>query len=132
MADRCTGCGVCEASCPIIGEAAVKIVAREVADRHSRVTLQAPALRYTMGTMASQTANDLLDAVLKLPANDRVRIAREVVRSLGDESNSEAVDDAWRAEIERRVDDILEGRVELVPAREVMEDLRAELRAMRE
>lgn len=33
---------------------------------------------------------------------------------------------------ERRVDDILEGRVELVPARKVMEDLRAELRAMRE
>lgn len=45
--------------------------------------------------------------------------------------SSEAVEAAWHAEIQRRVDDLTHDRVELLPGRKVFEDLRAELRAIR-
>jgi hypothetical protein len=56
---------------------------------------------------------------------------KDNAHDLEGESSDADLGDAWGAEIARRVDELLEGRVDLVPARKVMDDLRAELRAMR-
>ena len=46
-------------------------------------------------------ASDLLADVLRLPAEERARLARELIRSLDGEPADDAAE-AWDAEIERR------------------------------
>ena len=41
---------------------------------------------------------------------------------------SEEVEAAWRAEIERRVKEIDEGKVQLIPGEQVMNELRSQLK----
>ena len=46
-------------------------------------------------------ATDILADILRLPAEERARLARELIRSLDGESDADAAQ-AWDVEIERR------------------------------
>ena len=46
-------------------------------------------------------ATDILADILRLPAEERARLARELIRSLDGEPDADAAQ-AWDAEIERR------------------------------
>jgi putative addiction module component (TIGR02574 family) len=72
------------------------------------------------------TLVDELSARAKaLPAEDRARLAEELLDSLHGEADSD-VEAAWDREIERRVAEIESGAVKLVPA----EDVHAEARRL--
>lgn len=70
---------------------------------------------------------ELRDELLHLSAEERQELADELYESL-DESRDPDWERAWAAEIERRVNDAADGRVELLDADAVHADLRAELR----
>jgi putative addiction module component (TIGR02574 family) len=65
--------------------------------------------------------------VLKLPAEDRARLARELLESL-DELQPQELDRVWLEEASRRAAQIDAGEVELVSAEEVDRKARALLR----
>jgi putative addiction module component (TIGR02574 family) len=68
----------------------------------------------------------LLEEVLDLSAEDRALIAAEIEASLEDEDLSpEEVAKAWAAELQRRLDDVVAGRVETRDMGEVLHELRA-------
>jgi putative addiction module component (TIGR02574 family) len=48
---------------------------------------------------------DILADILRLPAEERARLALELIRSLDGESDADAVQ-AWDAEIQRRGDEV--------------------------
>ncbi len=66
------------------------------------------------------------NAALALPPEARAMLAEDLVASL--EVSQEEIDDAWRVEIERRVKEIKEGKVQLIPGEQVMSELRAQLK----
>ena len=59
----------------------------------------------------------------ELPAEDRVRLAEGVLATLHEGTDPD-VDAAWDAEIKRRLDEVEAGTVKLVPAEEVIAELR--------
>ena len=69
---------------------------------------------------------DVANAALALPTEARAILAEDLVASL--ESSQEEIDEAWRIEIERRVKEIKEGTVQLIPGEQVMSELRAQLK----
>jgi putative addiction module component (TIGR02574 family) len=71
------------------------------------------------------TYEEVVSAALTLTAEARAMLMEELLTSL---DSSEEVEAAWRAEIERRVRDIDEGKVQLIPGQEVMRELRAQLK----
>jgi len=78
--------------------------------------------------MAQATPAELLKHALQLPPDDRLALASELLESVeGPESPEWA--DAWAAELDRRVRDLDEGRVEGVPWTEVKAKMAARLRA---
>ncbi len=62
--------------------------------------------------------NDLLKRALKLPAEARAALAGGLIDSL-DETVDEDAEQAWEAEVSRRVGELREGRVDLIPWPEV-------------
>lgn len=66
-------------------------------------------------------------AALRLPPEERARLAGELINSLDDleEVDQEEVDAAWAEEIRRRAQEVRERRVELLDGDEVIEDLRS-------
>lgn len=58
-----------------------------------------------------------------LPLEDRERLVDELLRSITEDSPSRT-DPEWKAEIERRVAEIKQGKVELLDARDVFEKAR--------
>lgn len=76
-----------------------------------------------------QSADELLASVLKLPAEQRRRIARELVLSL--DGADEGAEAAWGAEVEKRVRNLLDGKVETIDGEEAHRMVRARLRAIR-
>jgi putative addiction module component (TIGR02574 family) len=75
--------------------------------------------------------DDLLERALSLPVEDRRRLARALIISLDRDQDEEQVDTAWREEIGRRVEQILDGQVEMIDGEEAHARLRAHLRAIR-
>ena len=75
-----------------------------------------------MNTQAEQ----VLQTALTLPPDDRVEIAESLILSL-DEERAAEVEAAWAAEIKRRIESIDKGEVQLIPADEVMRQMRARL-----
>ncbi|HXQ74545.1 MAG TPA: addiction module protein [Pyrinomonadaceae bacterium] len=67
---------------------------------------------------------EILRAALDLPPSGRAMLAGHLLESL-DGSEQTEVDAAWAEEIERRIRDIDEGRVELIPGEEVLAELRS-------
>jgi putative addiction module component (TIGR02574 family) len=65
----------------------------------------------------------LIEAGRGLDPDERAIVARELQQM--DEPDQGEIDAAWRAEIGRRVDDIVDGRVDLVDHEETMAQARA-------
>jgi putative addiction module component (TIGR02574 family) len=74
--------------------------------------------------MSSQLAVVEAEA-LKLSAEERVRLADRLLASLSDDTE---VEEAWAAEVERRIAEIESGRARLVPASEAIARARAVLK----
>ncbi len=64
---------------------------------------------------------------LRLPTQDRAALAQVLLHSLDEQPADDPTEvrRAWEAEVERRVDDVLSGRMEEVPAEEALARLRA-------
>jgi putative addiction module component (TIGR02574 family) len=71
------------------------------------------------------TSNEIIDAAMSLPPEVRAQIAAQLLDSLDPERAE--VDAAWAVEIESRIQEIEEGRVELIPHEQVMEQARRRL-----
>jgi putative addiction module component (TIGR02574 family) len=71
------------------------------------------------------TYEEVVSAALTLPAGARAMLMEELLTSL---DSSEEVEVAWRAEIERRVREIDDGKVQLIPGEQVMSELRTQLK----
>lgn len=64
---------------------------------------------------------------LDLPLRERARLAHRLLISLDKETDEDAaaVEQAWEEEIRRRVADLEAGTAELIPAEQVLAELRA-------
>jgi putative addiction module component (TIGR02574 family) len=71
-------------------------------------------------------AADILAQILRLPAEERAKLAQELLRSLDAEPES-AVAEAWDAEIERRGAEVESGTAETMS----LDEYRAHVRARR-
>lgn len=67
------------------------------------------------GTLESVSTDELLAEVLRLPRQDRVRVAEELFVSLEEPDEDVAAACAWAGELERRSRDLAAGRVRTVP-----------------
>ncbi len=67
----------------------------------------------------------LLEEVLELPASERALLVAEVDASLDGEDAPEEVERAWTAELEKRLDDVVAGRVKTRDLDESMAELEA-------
>ena len=77
---------------------------------------------------AGRIRPELRDELSHLSFEERQELADELYESLDDAAQDPEWERAWAAEVERRVQDVVDGRVELLDADEVHESLRAELR----
>ena len=75
-----------------------------------------------MNTQAEQ----ILQSALSLDPDDRIEIAESLLLSL-DEKRAAEVEKIWAEEIQRRIDQIDRGEVTLIPADEVMREMRERL-----
>lgn len=77
--------------------------------------------------------NRLVSELLELPDEDRGALAALLLRSLestdGDECTGSEWEATWAAEIERRLREVREGRVELIDGDQVAAEVRAMLDA---
>jgi len=71
-------------------------------------------------------AADVLTEILRLPAEQRAKLALELIRSLDDECDADAAA-AWDAEIERRAAEVEAGTAETM----TLDEYRAHVRARR-
>lgn len=67
------------------------------------------------------------EEALKLPADERAKLARRLLSSLETEID-ENVEESWLMESEQRIVDLEAGRVETLPAESVIADVRSKLR----
>lgn len=74
----------------------------------------------------SPDAQQILDASLTLPSNERARVARELIASLDVDTDDDA-ETSWRVEIERRAREVNDGTVELRDWAEVRQETLARL-----
>jgi len=68
-------------------------------------------------------APDMLSEILRLPVNERARLALELIRSLDGEPEADAVA-AWDAEIERRGAEVDDGTAETMTLEEYLAHVR--------
>lgn len=68
-------------------------------------------------------SDKIMDEVLSLPADVRIILVEKLLASLNLPTQSE-IDRAWAEEAERRVDQIDQGEVELIPGENVFAKLR--------
>lgn len=68
---------------------------------------------------------ELEAAALTLPLRDRARLAQRLLESLDEDGE---VEQAWAAEVERRLDVHDRGQVQAIPGEEVFAKARARLR----
>jgi putative addiction module component (TIGR02574 family) len=75
----------------------------------------------------SISLDDLKRDAAQLSETERAALALSLIESLeawGDDSDAE---EAWRLEIERRVDEVERGEIELIPGDDVLAELRQRL-----
>lgn len=75
----------------------------------------------------AQTLEDLEAAVLDLPEEGRARLAKTLLLSL-DETSESSTEQIWIEEAERRYQEIQRGEVEVQDSDEVFREARARLR----
>jgi putative addiction module component (TIGR02574 family) len=80
--------------------------------------------------MSAAAAKEIVEAALKLDPQVRAEVAQEILDSIKD-SNYGELSPAWEEELDRRVREIEEGRVQLVPATQVFAELEASLQTRR-
>jgi hypothetical protein len=69
----------------------------------------------------------VLDQALKLPDEERSKLAASLLRSLepeGDELSTDEWDRVWSAELEKRLREVREGTTELLDGDDVLAELR--------
>jgi putative addiction module component (TIGR02574 family) len=66
-----------------------------------------------------KTGATLTKQALQMPIHQRAQLAHTLIQSLDTASDSDR-DQLWEAEISRRVDDIRKGRVQGIPASQVL------------
>jgi len=80
----------------------------------------------------TQKADEVLQAGLELDLGERAAVVRRLLESLGpvDSTPAAEIDAAWARELDTRLDDVLQGRVELstfeqtrLKARKIVDDL---------
>ena len=73
------------------------------------------------------TLEQVAEEALNLSLSDRSMLTKILLETLDAEpaEDSMEVDQAWQIEAEKRVDDIISGRVKTIPAEEVFAKLRA-------
>ncbi|MBK7820851.1 MAG: addiction module protein [Tessaracoccus sp.] len=78
-------------------------------------------------------ADEVYEAGLELDLDERTIVAHRLLASLHpeDDAGVPEIDEAWREEIASRLDDVLTGRVELVPFEQTREKTRALIEALR-
>ncbi len=70
----------------------------------------------------SSAAKKILEEVLQLPLDEQVAIA-ETVLSRYEAESQEEIDEAWKVEVRRRIEEIRSGKVKTIP----WEEARAKL-----
>ena len=70
----------------------------------------------------SLSASEFYEAGMALPPSVRKDLALRLLESI-EVADQESVDRAWTAEIDLRVDDVLSGRVEMIPHEVVLAEL---------
>ena len=89
------------------------------------------ALRARVSTMVPATISyeQVKDDALHLPIEDRSRLASRLLESLDDDDD---VSPEWKDELDRRLQEIDEGKAVMIPHAEVMASVRASLAKNRE
>jgi len=73
-----------------------------------------------------QTQFELLEAeTLKLTPAERARLAEHLIASLDEDTE---IEEAWAAEVEKRIADVESGSVQLIPVAEAIAQARAALK----
>lgn len=73
-----------------------------------------------------QTSFETVESeALKLSTAERARLAEHLIASLDEDSE---IEDAWAAEVERRIAEVEAGTVQLIPAAEAIASARAALK----
>jgi putative addiction module component (TIGR02574 family) len=75
----------------------------------------------------SVSLDDLKRDAAQLSETERAELALSLIQSLEAWADDSEVEEAWRLEIERRVDEVERGKVELIPGDEVFAELRQRL-----
>jgi putative addiction module component (TIGR02574 family) len=71
------------------------------------------------------TTDELIDEAKSLPVELRAKLVDELLKSLN--PSQAQIDELWRVEAERRVDEIETGKVKVIPGEEVFDKLRERL-----
>jgi putative addiction module component (TIGR02574 family) len=71
------------------------------------------------------TTDELIDEAKSLPVELRAKLVDELLKSLN--PSQAQIDELWRVEAERRVDEIETGKVKVIPGEEVFDKLRKRL-----
>jgi putative addiction module component (TIGR02574 family) len=71
--------------------------------------------------------SELLKKALALPPEARAELADSLLESLDAEPADEGVEAAWSVEIQRRIEEIDSGKVQMIPYEEVRRRLAARL-----
>jgi len=73
-----------------------------------------------------QTQLEILEAeVLKLTPGERAALAQRLLASLDEDAD---IEEAWAAEVERRIADVESGAVQVIPIAEALARVRAALK----
>jgi putative addiction module component (TIGR02574 family) len=70
----------------------------------------------------AKSARELFEEAMRLDPEERATLMRLLIEALDSEAE-EGVDDAWRAEIERRMAELDSGAVQTIPWEELRERL---------
>jgi putative addiction module component (TIGR02574 family) len=82
----------------------------------------------------SHAYEEVRQHALELSYDDRAKLSQELWESLhppGDASSQDEIDASWDEEIKRRIEEIDSGTVELIPAEQVLAELRAKIAGAR-
>lgn len=78
-----------------------------------------------MAEMTPQVS-EVLEKALALSTQERGLLIDHLIESLDQAPAEEGVEEAWDAEIKRRVDDIRAGKVKMIPGERVLRELAKE------
>ena len=78
------------------------------------------------------TADELLSDALQLPSKERARLVHELLLSLEEHAEDVGAEAAWAEELERRAEDVASGKARTYDARQVIEEVRTQLRERRD